>query len=262
GPATRLEKTTGTGMETRAEIWAKPISALENSRQHVLKNKKIYLTALLLLLCLFITIAIVKNKKPEKELADTEEKKPDNTGGVIAEIKVPEVVNPPSNDEVVDRRVTVPEPGKKDEEKTPDKTKEIKEEIKPPGKMGFKADEEEKEKEEPAQKKDVFISSKVEIQLYLQNDLSNAPERQDIPVTFSLKNNVVYRGVTIINEGAVAKGMIKLGKVQTDVDIFNITAANGQQITIRALKGHGRRNEISSNRNYTAIILPGTRINF
>ncbi|MBK8519503.1 MAG: serine/threonine protein kinase [Chitinophagaceae bacterium] len=262
GPATRLEKITGTGMETRAEIWAKPISAFENSRQHVFKNKKIYLTALLLLLCLFITIAIVKNKKPEKELADTEEKKPDNTGGVIAEIKVPEVVNPPSNDEVVDRRVTVPEPGKKDEEKTPDKTKEKKEEIKPPGKMGFKADEEEKEKEEPAQKKDVFISSKVEIQLYLQNDLSNAPERQDIPVTFSLKNNVVYRGVTIINEGAVAKGMIKLGKVQTDVDIFNITAANGQQITIRALKGHGRRNEISSNRNYTAIILPGTRINF
>lgn len=264
GPATRLEKTTGTGMETRAEIWAKPMSALENSRQHVLKNKKIYLTALLLLLCLFITIAIVKNKKPEKELVDTEEKKPDNTGEVIAEIKVPEVVNPPSNDEVVDRRIVVPDPGKKDEEKTSDKTKEKKDEIKPPGKMGFKADEEEKEKEEekPAQKKDVFISSKVEIQLYLQNDLSNAPERQDIPVTFSLKNNVVYRGVTIINAGAIAKGMIKLGKVQTDVDIFNITAANGQQITIRALKGHGRRNEISSNRNYTAIILPGTRINF
>ncbi len=264
GPATRLEKTTGIGMETRAEIWAQPISALENSRQHVLKNKKIYLTALLLLLCLFITIAIVKNKKPEKELVDTEEKKPDNTGEVIAEIKVPEVVNPPSNDEVVDRRIVVPDPGKKDEEKTSDKTKEKKDEIKPPGKMGFKADEEEKEKEEekPAQKKDVFISSKVEIQLYLQNDLSNAPERQDIPVTFSLKNNVVYRGVTIINAGAIAKGMIKLGKVQTDVDIFNITAANGQQITIRALKGHGRRNEISSNRNYTAIILPGTRINF
>ncbi|MFZ1453473.1 MAG: serine/threonine-protein kinase, partial [Ferruginibacter sp.] len=45
GPATRLEKITGTGMETRAEIWAKPISAFENSRQHVFKNKKIYLTA-------------------------------------------------------------------------------------------------------------------------------------------------------------------------------------------------------------------------
>ncbi|MBL0199050.1 MAG: hypothetical protein IPP81_02450 [Chitinophagaceae bacterium] len=119
-----------------------------------------------------------------------------------------------------------------------------------------------KKKKNRQLKKDVFISSRVEIELYLQNDLSSSPERQDIPVTFSLKNNVVYSGVTIINQGAIAKGRIKLGKIQTDVDIFNITAANGQQITIRALKGHGRRNEITSNRSYTAFILPGTRIKF
>jgi serine/threonine-protein kinase len=264
GPATRLEKITGADMETRMETWPKPSSALESSKQHVLKNKKIYLAAALLLLCLFITLAIVKNNKPEKEVAGTEEKKPDNTGDVISESKVPEVVKPPSNDEGVDKRIAPPEEEKKKEEKTPDKAKDKKEEIKPPGKMGFKAAEEEKEKEEekPAAKKDVFISSKVEIDLYLQNDLSNSPERQDIPVTFSLRNNVVYNGVTIINQGAIAKGMIKLGKIQTDIDIFNITAANGQQISIKALRGHGRRNEISSNRNYTAIILPGTRIKF
>ncbi|MBK6379235.1 MAG: serine/threonine protein kinase [Chitinophagaceae bacterium] len=177
GPATRMEKATGTGMETRTEAWAKPVSALESSKQHVLKNKKIYLSAALLLLCLFITIAIVKNKGPEKEVADTEEKKPDNTGDVVSEIRVPEVVNPPSNDEVVDRNVKPPEAEKKTEEKTPDKTKEKNAEIKPPVKMGF-------------------------------------------------------------------------------------TAANGQQITIRALKGHGRRNEITTNRSYTAFILPGTRIKF
>ena len=117
--------------------------------------------------------------------------------------------------------------------------------------------------EKPVTKKeDVFIASKVEIQLYLQSDLGNAPEREDIPVTFSLKNDVVYRDVTIIRQGSIAKGMIKLGKIMTDVDIFSIKAANGEQIRLKALKGHGRRKEITSDRTYTAIILPGTRINF
>jgi len=264
GPATRLEKVTNAGMETRAEIWAKPLSALENSKQHVVKNKKGYLVALLLLLCLFIVIGLVKNnKKPGGDLAETEQPKPENTGGVV----VPETNIPPDvtqgSTPAVDRRDTPSEPEKKEEEKKPEKTKEKNEEVKPPGKLGFKAEEEEKVKEEEKEvKKDVLISSKVEIQLYLQNDLSNSPERQDIPVTFSLRNSVVYRGVTIINQGAIAKGKIKLGKMLTDIDIFSITAANGQQISIKALRGHGRRNEITSNKNYSAIILPGTRINF
>jgi len=51
---------------------------------------------------------------------------------------------------VVNRRkaVTEPEKEKEPEKKTLDKGKEKKDEVKPPGKMGFKADEEEKEKEE------------------------------------------------------------------------------------------------------------------
>jgi len=265
GPATRFEKITGAGMETRAEIWAKPLSAVENSKQHVLKNKKIYITAVLLLLCLFITLAVVKDKKPGNEGEETEQIDPDKTGGLIPEKKVPEVITP-ETPEGGDRRTLPPETEEKVKEKTPETPKEKRKDGKAPDKPGFKADEEEEEKEKeeekPAPKKDVFISSKVEIQLYLQNDLSSSPERQDIPVTFSLKNDVVYSGVTIINRGAIAKGMIKLGKVQTDVEIFNITAANGQQISIRALRGHGRRNEVTSNRNYSAVILPGTRIKF
>lgn len=263
-PATRFEKITGAGMETRAEIWAKPLSALESSKQHVLKNKKIYVTAVLLLLCLFITLAVVKEKKPENGVAETEIKDPDNTGGLIPEKKVPEVITPETPPEGGDRRTLPPETEEKVKEKTPETPKEKKNEVKPPDKLGIKADEEEKEKEEekPAPKKEVFISSKVEIQLYLQNDLSSSPERQDIPVTFSLKNDVVYSGVTIINRGAIAKGMIKLGKVQTDVDIFTIPAANGQLIRLKALRGHGRRTEITTNRTYTAVILPGIRIKF
>ena len=73
---------------------------------------------------------------------------------------------------------------------------------------------------------------------------------------------VVYDGVTIIRQGATASGTIKLGKVLTDIEISSVTAANGQQIRLKASKGHGKRNEITSNRDYTAIIQPGTRLSF
>jgi len=268
GPATRLEKVTGAGMETRTEAWAKPVSALENAKQHVLENKKIYLPALLLLLGLFITLAVVNNKNPDKAEETTEQKISENTGNDVAVVTNPPVDVAPVSTTGVDRREVPTEtekppadkPADKAAEKTPEKAKGKNTEEKPSNRLGFKSAEEEPEK--PAPKKDVTVSSKVEIQLYLQNDLSSAPERQDIPVTFSLSNAVVYQGVTIINKGATAKGVIKLGKIQTDVDITSITAANGEQIRIKAERGHGKRKEISSNRSYTAIILPGTRIIF
>lgn len=261
-PATRFEKITDAGLETRVETWAKPLSALENSKQHVVKNKKAYLIGLLLLICLFIAIGLVNNnKKPAKDIADTEKPQPQDNGG--GSIPPPDITRQPTTPGG-DRPEPAPEPEKEKEleKKEPEKPKEKKEEVKPSGGQNLRPAEEEKEKEKPVEKKDVFISSKVTIQLYLQNDLGNSPERQDIPVTFSSRNNVVYQGVTIVKEGAVAKGMIKLGKVMTDVEMFSITAANGEQIRIKAERGHGRRGEITSNRNYTAIILPGTRINF
>lgn len=266
-PATRFEKVTNAGMETREETWARP-SAFENSKQHILKNKKAYLIAVLLLLCLFITIGLVKNKKPEKEIADTEQPKPQDADGGVVQNPPPVISQDGSTTSGVDRRDVSAEPGKdgpdkkEPEKKEPEKPKEKTEEVKPPVKVGFKPAEEEKEKEKPAPPKDVLIMSKVEIPLYLQNDLGSSPERQDIPVTFSLKRDVEYQGVTILKQGAIARGVIKLGKVQTDVDINSITAANGQQLSLKADRGHGRRNEITSNRNYTAIILPGVRLKF
>jgi len=111
----------------------------------------------------------------------------------------------------------------------------------------------------PVAKSDIQVRSKVEVELTLQTNLSNSPDRQDIPVTFTVSRPVVYEGVTVIKAGATASGVIKLGKIQTDIDINTVTAANGQQIRLKAAKNHGRRNEIG-NRNYTAFILPGTRL--
>jgi len=102
----------------------------------------------------------------------------------------------------------------------------------------------------------------VEVELTLRTDLSSAEERKDIPVTFSVSYPVTYEGVTIIRQGATATGTIKLGRVLTDIDINSVTAANGQQVRLKAAKAHGKRSEITSERSYTAIILPGTKISF
>ncbi len=262
-PATRIEKMTNAGMETRTEIWAKPLSALENAKQHVVKHKNIYVPAAVFLLLLFISLATVdNNKKAEQGLAKTDQPKPDNNGDIISEQNIPvKDVKAGSNDPVDRREVTAAKEKKQEEkpvEKKQEKIKEKNTEEKSSGKLGLIATEEEK----PAAKKDVTVTSRLEINLYLQSNLENSPEREDIPVTFSLSNPVVYNGVTIINRGATAKGVIKLGKIQTDVDINTITAANGQQIRLKAERGHGKRREISSNRSYTAFILPGTRIDF
>ena len=98
--------------------------------------------------------------------------------------------------------------------------------------------------------------------LYLRDNLDNAPERKDITVSFTVSSPVIYDGITIIKQGAIASGIIKLGKIQTDIDINSVTAANGQQISLKALRGHGRRNEISSSRSYSAMISVGTRMKF
>ncbi len=255
GPATRLEKSTNAAMETREEVWPKPAAALGNFKQHVSENKKLYAIVALLFLFLVIAIAVKNNNSGSGEVAEakpTEEKTNNNYTETNNPVNNTIVTTPQENNE----KVVVPDKEKKEPEKGKEKITEKKDADE------IERKDVEEEKEKPVVKKDIFIGSRVEIELYLQNDLSNAAERVDIPVSFSLRSPVVYSGVTIINQGAIAKGVIKLGKMQTDVDIFSITAANGQQIRLKAARGHGRRNEITSKRNYTAIIQPGTRLSF
>ncbi|MBK8609213.1 MAG: serine/threonine protein kinase [Chitinophagaceae bacterium] len=254
-PSTRMLDDNNAGLQTRAEVWSGTATFFDKLKASFNQYKVRYLIVALLFLFLFVVVLVKNSGTPDQPEAnngggneqDTEMAGNNNGGGVQIQPVVP--VQPAENKEVV------PSPENK---KEPEKEKNKKEEKVIPVVVA----PEPEEKEKPVVKKDIVVSSKVEIDLYLQNDLSNAPERQDIPVTFSLNRAVIYGGVTIVEKGAVARGVIKLGKIQTDVDINTITAANGQTIRIKAERGHGRRNEITSARNYTAIILPGTRINF
>ena len=259
---------TSVAMQTKAEIWANPNSVLKKAKQNILKNRKWYLIAAALLLFLIVTIGLIKNNGDKNgELAQNDTIK--STGGNVTgdNPQTGTVVTPPEN-------VNVPTPERDNKTKIPvtkpepDKPKENKIEKKAPVQKNEEEKIKEKETlvetpaEKPVEKRDVYVTSKLEVELYLREDLDGSPERKDIPVTFSVRNRVMYSGVTIIQQGAIANGTIKMGKVQTDVEINSVTAANGQRIQLKALRGHGRRNSISSDRSYTAIILPGTRINF
>ena len=266
---TRLEDSFA-AMQTREEAIALKPSAVESLKEGYKENKKLYLTIALLLLFLIVSLAIFKNKT-NNSLAQTntdslqknEDKNIDVSGNSSTEY-----INPKKNDNPtpVDgggNQITLPDEDnggnnnskeKKPVKKEPVKIKEEKKNVAP-----VVVQEEEEKKPQP---KDIYISSKVEVELYLQDNLANSPDRTDLPVTFTVRNSVVYNGVTIINRGTVARGVIKLGRIQTDVDINTTTATNGQQIKLKAQRGHGRRNEITSNRNYTAIILPGVRLKY
>ena len=266
---TRLEDSFA-AMQTREEAIALKPSAVESLKEGYKENKKLYLTIALLLLFLIVSLAIFKNKT-NNSLAQTntdslqknEDKNIDVSGNSSTEY-----INPKKNDNPtpVDgggNQITLPDEDnggnnnskeKKPVKKEPVKIKEEKKNVAP-----VVVQEEEEKKPQP---KDIYISSKVEVELYLQDNLANSPDRTDLPVTFTVRNSVVYKGVTIINRGTVARGVIKLGRIQTDVDINTTTATNGQQIKLKAQRGHGRRNEITSNRNYTAIILPGVRLKY
>lgn len=266
---TRLEDSFA-AMQTREEAIALKPSAVESLKEGYKENKKLYLTIALLLLFLIVSLAIFKNKT-NNSLAQTntdslqknEDKNIDVSGNSSTEY-----INPKKNDNPtpVDgggNQITLPDEDnggnnnskeKKPVKKEPVKIKEEKKNVAP-----VVVQEEEEKKPQP---KDIYISSKVEVELYLQDNLANSPDRTDLPVTFTVRNSVVYNGVTIINRGTVARGIIKLGRIQTDVDINTTTATNGQQIKLKAQRGHGRRSEITSDRNYTAIILPGVRLKY
>ncbi|MFN8307815.1 MAG: protein kinase [Ferruginibacter sp.] len=266
--ATRLsdDLLTAEAMRTRSVGMSNAAGMLEAVKDNIRKNKKTYFLTAAILIFLFFVLGIVFDRKEtgNTSLAGTDTTQTanptgDNTGGAVIAANANEVQPGPV------KQQTPVEPEKPEEKPVPEKTREKKVDVVSKEPVQPKPEE---KKTEPApaekkeEKKDVYIKSKVEVELTLRTDLSSAEERKDIPVTFSVSYPVTYEGVTIIRQGATATGTIKLGRVLTDININSVTAANGQQVRLKAAKAHGKRSEITSERSYTAIILPGTKISF
>jgi serine/threonine protein kinase len=269
GAATALysgkDKLTAEAVNTKKEIWKSPTAMLGTVKENFSRNKKTYFLVAAGLIFLFFLMGIIfdRNDVPQLQASSTVFKEKnasgDNITNATTETVVPaDKVDAPPAEQNAPENKPAPETKPKTDKPREKKIDVVSNELVP------KADEKEGTvvPEQKEEKKNVYISSKMEVDLILRTDLSNAEERKDIPVSFSVSNPVMYQGVTIIRQGATASGTIKLGKVRTDIEINSVTAANGQQIRLKAQKGHGKRNEVLSNRNYTAIIQPGTTINF
>ena len=260
-------------METRVEHTA--VSGLNNWKGKVddfLSSKRN--KALVAILLLFLVVAVIfltRSGKDNKQevLAGLDTTKPvDNVpgGGVTSpETTGPQLVNEPPLEEIVapvplDIPKQVKEEKKQpaEQEEKPSRKKEV-ETVRP-------ADPEPVEKPAPKQeeKRDVTINSpRVEVSLVLRTDPDmNQKQKQAQRVTFTVSRPVVYNGVTIINQGAVATGSITIGRVITDIEINNVQASNGRQIPLKSAKAHGKRADVESDRGYTAYLIPGTRISF
>jgi len=267
---------TAEATRTKTANWKDPAAMALAVKENVLRNKKTYFLVGAALIFLFFLWGIVfdRNEQQGAQAGDGKQNEQVNPSGdsAMAGAALAQSSQGPVNDRLpatqdnpVDRKV-------QDENKDNAKQKEKKADATDRGGVPPKKDESkimapvsslvEKKEEKKQEPKEIFIKSRLEVELTLRTDLSNAEERKDIPVSFSVSYPVTYEGTTIIRSGATASGTIKLGRVLTDIEINSVTAANGQQVRLKAAKAHGKRNEISSDKSYTAIIPPGTRLSF
>ena len=115
----------------------------------------------------------------------------------------------------------------------------------------------------PTEKKEIQINSQVMVNLALIGTPDmNQKKKQTQRVNFSVTRPVYYNGVLIIRQGATASGSLTIGMMMTDIAIDQVEGVHGTRIPLKSERAHGKRNDITSNKTYNAIVLPGTRINF
>lgn len=241
-----------------------------------IRRKKNMLLATLLIPLAAIAFGALKmiNKEPEKtatqSTAHVPEPEKDPLVGKSADTATLQTIQPSANHKdisakeepaspIIDKKVTVQKkseqntfaPASKKEDSQPD----VKEQALPTSPV------ETTTKAPVTAKKSLVINSKVIVNLLLlDNPDMHERKKSDQPVRFSVMNDVVYDGEIIIRKDAIAKGTLTIGRIQTDIVIDKVDGANGNIIYLKSEKNHGRRNDVETKRNYTAIVKPGTHI--
>lgn len=260
-------------METRMETAPPATTVMQRFDQKILLNKKMpyILAGIGLLLFLVIFISVKFGSKPEAiqpvaaKLDTVKKAEPDNhTGGpgVLAQQVVQEPAHIPLPEEKKQTPAEEDKPAKKTTDKKSDrkeKEQAKKETIVPVG-----AEDEKKPDPPPVkkiEKKEITINDKVEVNVSMRETITRDEDDKEQSVSFTVTSPVVYEGVTIIRQGALAKGSIKIGRKISLVVISSVMAANGQEIE---LKGHDHRKvkQLADDRQYTAFIEKGIRLSF
>jgi eukaryotic-like serine/threonine-protein kinase len=284
GTATRIDNGAAlSNMQTKMEEAAKPFSIKEFFREKILTNKRLpyILAGIGLLFFLFIIISVVFNKGDNNNngsntnngngVAKTDsvkkEEKSLRDGGSLP---VEKITPPPHSDDNSGLQLG----GDNNTENKTVKQKKKKQEKRDDGTANNNNNTENKDTGKPVEKKEenvqpvvkhekktIYIDSRVEVNLYLRENLGDGEGERERSLTFSVTSPVYYQGVVIIRQGAIARGNITIGRMQTSVDISSVMGANGQQVSLNG-RLHRRKKDLETDRNYTATIEKGTRMSF
>jgi serine/threonine protein kinase len=266
---------TGNAQATRLEA---PATALQQIDQKILRNKKLpYIltgAGILVLLIVFAVISLGKNNNSiavqpltNQQKDSVPEKREPHL--LVSNQTPPEKQAPPPQDlqQTGPLQLVTPENGqakqttvKKEisKKKQPDPTQKTNKEPPPEVKN---PEPEPPPVEKPVEKTSIVIDDKIVVALRLRETISSNEDDREQQVSFTVSRPVVVKGITIIREGATARGRVKIGRVLSTVDITSVMAANGQEIALRE-RDHRKVKNLSSDRDYTAILIKGTRMNF
>jgi serine/threonine protein kinase len=270
GAMTKVEQNLNTissvPMETKVQEQARPFSIKEFLEENVTNTKRLpYILAGIGLLFFLMMIGSTLFSKKEKNIIpsesgtlnqrDTSKKESalndQHGGGPVT------VISPTPN---------TPLPTLKDEptvvkKETPVKVKKKKQESNGEDKPVVKTVPTEPTPKQE-ERKEVYLDSKLDVSLYLRENLENNDKERDRPITFSVTHPVTYNGVTIIRQGAIAKGTISIGHVLTSIEIDEVTGANGQTLYFQSARFHRKRSELSTDRDFEATLKSGVQMKF
>ena len=276
---TQISDTSGGSlpMATRTEA---PATIIQQIDQRVLRNKKLpYVLAvagLLAFLAVFVFISPGKNKKAAllqqtvTALKDSTKKEAvpvyvnNQTGGGI-EQQTPVVTKLQENTplQIIEPQTQTNKPvaEKKEKQKKEIDSKERLPKENEPALKEKDPTQQPPSPEKPVEKTTIFIDGKVEVALRMRETISSNDDGREQSVSFTVTRPVVVRGVTVIREGAIARGRVKIGRVLSTVDITAVMAANGREIALRE-RDHRKVKNLASDRDYTAFLIKGTSFNF
>jgi len=116
---------------------------------------------------------------------------------------------------------------------------------------------------DPKPLKAVKLNSRLEVNLLLQETLTEATAQEGKVLHFTVTNPVMYNGETIITKGASATGRIKnVGKKKMSIILNSVNSAGGQALPFENIELSGRIEDILSARHYSGTLKKGTTINF
>ncbi|MFT3948700.1 MAG: TIR domain-containing protein [Agriterribacter sp.] len=115
---------------------------------------------------------------------------------------------------------------------------------------------------QPALPKELFINTEILFEVVLERMPDMKSKRDFQPVTFVVTDPVVYKGITLINKGAIAEGAVSLGSIHSTMQMKHVRGADGQIIALKIKEAGVPMKKIRMDQPYQVMIKKGIKLFF